>query len=113
MIAIVDILRREPDVGFLNTDGSLSKTCQDSLRLSETLTNLTKLYILNRQDQSKTRDYIKKYLGQEPDPYGGDGFARFVLSHPKHVDIMIEVSRDPEGNGGGFLFISDVPEGVK
>lgn len=44
-------------MGFLNTDGSLSKTCLDSLRLSETLTNLTKLYILNRQDQSKTRDY--------------------------------------------------------
>ncbi len=56
---------------------------------------------------------IKKYLGQEPDPYGGDGFARFILTHPDSEDIMIEVSRDPEGNGGGFLFISAVPEGVK
>ena len=39
---------------------------------------------------------------------GGDGFAQFHLKKPNYKDIMIEVSRDPEGNGGGFLFISDV-----
>lgn len=53
---------------------------------------------------------IVKYLGIEEDDFGGDGFPRFLLKKPGYADIMIEVSRDPEGNGGGFLFISDPKE---
>ena len=50
---------------------------------------------------------IAKYMGVEPEPDGMEGFPRFLLTKRGHEDIMIEVSRDPEGNGGGFLFISD------
>jgi len=53
---------------------------------------------------------IVKYLGSEDDMYGGEPFPRFLLRKKGYADIMIEVSRDPEGNGGGFLFISDVQE---
>jgi hypothetical protein len=51
---------------------------------------------------------IHKFLGMADNDTGGDGFAQFHLKKPNYKDIMIEVSRDPEGNGGGFLFISDV-----
>ena len=50
---------------------------------------------------------IIKYMGIAEDPYGGDGFPRFLLQKRGYEDVMIEVSRDPEGNSGGFLFISD------
>jgi len=53
---------------------------------------------------------IFKYLGTEPDPYGGNGFPRFMLTKPGHEPLMVEVSRDPEGNSGGFLFISEFPD---
>lgn len=45
---------------------------------------------------------VKEFLGMSE-----DGFPQFILTN-KHEDIMIEVSRDEEGNGGGFLFITDV-----
>jgi len=48
---------------------------------------------------------IKKYLGE-----GDDGFPAFLLTAPHYKDIKIEVSRDPEGNDGGFLFIGDANE---
>ena len=51
---------------------------------------------------------IVRYMGSVDDDYGGEPFAQFHLRKKDHEDIMIEVSRDPEGNGGGFLFISDV-----
>ncbi len=50
---------------------------------------------------------IAKYMGVEPNPFGGEGFPRFLLTKKGWDDIMIEVSQDPEGNGGGFLFIGD------
>lgn len=50
---------------------------------------------------------ITKYMGVEPEPSGMEGFPRFLLQKRGYADIMIEVSRDPEGNAGGFLFISD------
>lgn len=53
---------------------------------------------------------IVRYMGSVDDEYGGDPFPRFLLSKKGYANAMIEVSRDPEGNGGGFLFISDVPE---
>ena len=45
---------------------------------------------------------VKEFLGMSE-----DGFPQFILTN-KHEDIMIEVSRDEEGNSGGFLFITDV-----
>jgi hypothetical protein len=57
--------------------------------------------------------YYDKYYGQlvgakitaywESD----DGFPTFGLVHPKLGAMVIEVSQDPEGNGEGFLFITD------
>jgi hypothetical protein len=50
---------------------------------------------------------IVEYLGTTEDESGyGDPFPRFLLRKKGMEDVMIEVSRDPEGNGGGFLFIS-------
>ena len=43
---------------------------------------------------------IHKYLGETD-----DGFPQFLLKAPNQEDILIEVSADPEGNYGGFLFI--------
>ena len=41
---------------------------------------------------------------------GDDGYPTFGLVHPKLGALVIEVSRDPEGNDLGFLFISDGKE---
>ncbi len=51
---------------------------------------------------------VKKFLGEDE-----DGFPQFVLKKPNQKDLLIEVSQDPEGNGGGFLFISDLKKGDK
>lgn len=50
---------------------------------------------------------ITKFLGisKEDDI---DGFPRFYLTKKGYKDIQIEVSRDAEGNGGGFLFIGEI-----
>jgi len=53
---------------------------------------------------------IVKYMGAVEDEFGGDPFPQFLLRKEGYEDIMIEVSRDPEGNEGGFLFISDAQE---
>ena len=49
---------------------------------------------------------IKKFIGTSEEDYG-DGFPQFAISNGKE-ELMIEVSQDPEGNGGGFLFISEI-----
>ena len=51
---------------------------------------------------------VKKFLGNDK-----DGFPQFVFKKPNEKDLLIEVSQDPEGNGGGFLFISDLKKGDK
>ena len=52
---------------------------------------------------------IKKFEGMADDQdYGDDGFATFILEKSGHETLKIEVSRDPEGNGSGFLFIGGV-----
>lgn len=48
---------------------------------------------------------IDKFLGVADDDGGTDGFPQFRLTKAEHETIIVEVSRDPEGNGGGFLFI--------
>tara|TARA_R110001632_G_scaffold9809_2_gene37225 strand:- start:824 stop:1048 length:225 start_codon:yes stop_codon:yes gene_type:complete len=52
---------------------------------------------------------IDKFLGvtDEDEDYPTDGFPQFRLTKAGYATIIIEVSRDPEGNGGGFLFIGD------
>jgi len=47
---------------------------------------------------------ILTYLGMSEEEHG-DGFPQFLISNGKE-DLVVEVSRDPEGNGGGFLFIN-------
>lgn len=49
---------------------------------------------------------IIKFLGMSEDK-DIDAFPQFLITNGKE-ELKIEVSRDPEGNGGGFLFISDV-----
>ena len=62
-------------------------------------------------------DYWQDYYGQL---VGGkilqfwmndDGYPSFEIAHPRFGLLIIEVSRDPEGNDAGFLFISDGNEG--
>jgi hypothetical protein len=52
---------------------------------------------------------IDKFLGvtDEDEDYPTDGFPQFRLTKAGYATIIIEVSRDPEGNGGGFLFIGE------
>ena len=50
---------------------------------------------------------VTKYLGVVEDEFGGRGFPQFLITKNGHPSLMIEVSQDPEGNEGGFLFISD------
>ena len=46
---------------------------------------------------------IVKYLGER------EGFPTFVLEYPDGEKYTMEVSRDPEGNDGGFLFLPFEP----
>jgi len=49
---------------------------------------------------------IKRFLGEDE-----EGFPEFILTKPKYEDVKIAVSRDSEGNGGGFLFIMENDNG--
>ena len=49
---------------------------------------------------------IKKFLGMSVEK-DIESFPQFLISNGNE-EVMIEVSQDPEGNGGGFLFISEV-----
>ena len=58
-------------------------------------------------------DYYKQLEGMKIHKYmgmGEDGFPRFILKKKGYEDTQIEVSRDPEGNEGGFLFIGETDE---
>jgi len=48
---------------------------------------------------------IKKFEFVEDD-YSLDPFPKFTMTNGTET-IEVEVSRDPEGNGGGFLFIGE------
>lgn len=52
---------------------------------------------------------IKKFLGMSEEK-DINPFPQFLISNGNE-EVMIEVSQDPEGNGGGFLFINDLPKG--
>jgi len=48
---------------------------------------------------------IIKFLGViEDDPTASSGFPTFEIKYRDGSIGKMEVSRDPEGNGGGFLF---------
>jgi len=52
---------------------------------------------------------IDKYLGNtEGDEYD-EGFPTLLLTYPDGQCYTIQVSCDPEGNGGGFLFLPFEP----
>jgi len=48
-----------------------------------------------------------KIIGFELLEEDGDKWPVFLVKNLKHVLLKVEVSRDPEGNGSGFLFISE------
>ena len=52
---------------------------------------------------------IEKFLGvtEDDEDFATDGFPQFRLVKEGYQSIIVEVSRDPEGNGGGFLFIAE------
>ena len=39
-----------------------------------------------------------------------DPFPSYTMTLKSGVEVRVEVSRDEEGNGGGFLFIMDLTE---
>lgn len=65
--------------------------------------------------------WIKKYMGSmvggkivgvgvTDKDFEREGFPYFLIEHPKHGDLRVEVSSDEEGNGPGFLFGLPVPQ---
>ena len=66
-----------------------------------------KSYLDMKEDYYKQLEgfTIKKYLGTTTEE-DIEGFPQFLATNGKE-DILLEVSRDPEGNGGGFMFISN------
>lgn len=52
---------------------------------------------------------IVRFYGMTEEDYG-DGFPTFEVELDNHQIIKIEISRDPEGNGGGFIFGLNRPD---
>jgi hypothetical protein len=57
---------------------------------------------------------IVKYLGEKDEDDYNDGFPTLLVRFPdtdtvRGAEYEIQVSRDPEGNGGGFLFLPYEP----
>lgn len=55
---------------------------------------------------------IVKFDGMNEDDMGGDGFPSFTVRLKNGEIVTLEVSQDPEGNGGGFVFGLPLPEQV-
>jgi len=53
---------------------------------------------------------ILAYCGMEGEE--GEGFPTFTVRFANGDTGQIEISQDPEGNGGGFIFGLSVPEPV-
>lgn len=53
---------------------------------------------------------ITKFSGMHDDEMGGDGFPAFFVRFANGDEGLIEISRDPEGNGGGFIFGLPTPQ---
>lgn len=54
---------------------------------------------------------IVRYEGLTTDVFGAEGFPTFSVKLRDGSNAVIEVSRDEEGNGGGFIFGLPLPEG--
>jgi len=64
----------------------------------------------------EAKDYYAKYYGDlvgstvlsfdgmQDDGSGGDGFPSFTIRFKDGETGQIQISQDPEGNGGGFVF---------
>lgn len=52
---------------------------------------------------------IIKFVGMNTDEMGGEGFPTFLVRFAGGDENEIEISQDPEGNGGGFIFGLPVP----
>lgn len=68
---------------------------------------------MKKQENKFYKDYysqlngatIVKFLGMHKSEFDfGSGFPQFKVKLKSGEEIMIEVSQDQEGNGGGFLF---------
>lgn len=55
---------------------------------------------------------IIKFVGMTQDEFNpyGDGFPTFLVKFANGKKGTIEISQDPEGNGGGFIFGLDIPQ---
>jgi hypothetical protein len=47
---------------------------------------------------------ILSFDGMMEDGDGGDGFPTFTVKFKNGEEGQIQISMDPEGNGGGFIF---------
>jgi hypothetical protein len=47
---------------------------------------------------------ILSFNGMSTDDMGGDGFPTFTVRFKNGETGEIQISQDPEGNGGGFIF---------
>lgn len=69
-----------------------------------------------------SNDYFAKYYndlvgakilsfdGMTDDDCGGEGFPSFTVKFKSGEIGQIQISQDPEGNGGGFIFGLATPE---
>ena len=47
---------------------------------------------------------VMSFNGMQSDGEGGDGFPTFTVLFKSGEIGQIQISQDPEGNGGGFIF---------
>lgn len=47
---------------------------------------------------------VMSFNGMQDDGSGGDGFPTFTVLFKSGEIGQIQISQDPEGNGGGFIF---------
>lgn len=52
---------------------------------------------------------IEKFIGMDKDEFGGRDFPKFQVRYADGYLHEIVISRDEEGNGGGFLFLPFEP----
>jgi hypothetical protein len=71
--------------------------------------------------ERRAQEWHKRYYSQlngatlafvcmTEDEWGNPDFPTFLAKLPDGRTIQLEVSRDPEGNGGGFIFGMDFPD---
>jgi len=71
-----------------------------------------KVATIKAQEQNYFKSYygdlvgakVMSFNGMQEDDLGGDGFPTFTVLFKNGEIGQIQISRDPEGNGGGFIF---------